>query len=242
MGFETAYQKLTLATASGPIWLALAAHVSAGIIAVLTGFTAIVARKGGAWHAKAGIIFTVAMIAMGLLGALVAAYERNAGSVAGGLFATYFVATGAITVRPAWQHRWLNVGLMLAAFVYAATSYRSGITLLVAGRMFTNGVPVPMILFLGTIALLAAIGDYRFVRDRGIQGPRRIARHLWRMCFGFFVATGSFFIGQMKVIPAPVRNVPLLFALGLAPLAALLYWMWRVRLRRQLRGLVISRA
>src|SRR5256886_9587918 len=46
-----------------------------------------------------------------------------------------------------------------------------------------------------------------------------------------FVATGSFFIGQMKFIPAPVRVVPLLFALGIAPLVVLLYWMCRVRLR-----------
>ena len=69
------------------------------------------------------------------------------------------------------------------------------------------------------------------IYEGGLRGTRRLARHLWRMCFGLFVATGSFFIGQMKFIPAPVRVVPLLFALGIAPLVVLLYWMWRVRLR-----------
>src|SRR5688572_14274691 len=48
------------------------------------------------------------------------------------------------------------------------------------------------------------------------QGSRRVARHLWRMCFALFVATGSFFLGQMKFIPEPVRIVPLLLVLALA--------------------------
>ena len=60
------------------------------------------------------------------------------------------------------------------------------------------------------------------------------------MCFALFIATGSFFIGQMKFVPAPIRFMPLLIALGVAPLFALLYWMWRVRLRRQLTGLIVA--
>jgi hypothetical protein len=51
------------------------------------------------------------------------------------------------------------------------------------------------------------------------------------MCFALFIATGSFFLGQMKFIPEPVRIVPLLLVLALAPLPFLLYWMWRVRVR-----------
>jgi membrane protein DedA with SNARE-associated domain len=61
------------------------------------------------------------------------------------------------------------------------------------------------------------------------------------MCFGMFIATGSFFIGQMQVFPKPLRILPLMLALGVAPLGVLLYWMWRVRLRQSLRGLIISK-
>jgi len=98
-----------------------------------------------------------------------------------------------------------------------------------------------MILFLGTVCLLAAIGDLRMIREGALRGTRRLARHLWRMCFGLFIATGSFFIGQMKFIPEPIRVVPLLFVLGIAPLPILLYWMWRVRLRRRVSGLIVAR-
>ncbi len=34
--------------------------------------------------------------------------------------------------------------------------------------------------------------------------------------------------------------MPLMFALGLAPLVVLLYWMWRIRLRKSLRGLIVG--
>ena len=63
---------------------------------------------------------------------------------------------------------------------------------------------------------------------RGFRGTHRIARHLWRMCFALFIATGSFFLGQAKVIPKPIRIVPLLAIPALLPLVLLLYWLARV--------------
>ena len=88
--------------------------------------------------------------------------------------------------------------------------------------------------------MLAAIGDLRAIRAGGLSGSRRLARHLWRMCFGLFIATGSFFLGQMKFIPEPVRILPLVLVLAFAPIPFLLYWMWRVRIRGQLRGIVVA--
>ena len=58
------------------------------------------------------------------------------------------------------------------------------------------------------------------------------------MCYGLFIATGSFFLGQPQVFPEPLRNGPVLITLALAPLLVLLYWLWRVRIRRTFRGIV----
>jgi hypothetical protein len=102
-------------------------------------------------------------------------------------------------------------------------------------------VPAGMMFFMATIILLAAVGDARMIRAGGVQGTRRVARHLWRMCFGLFIASGSFFLGQMKFIPEPVRIVPLLLVLAVSPLVVLLYWMWRVRLRQNLRGMMTAK-
>jgi hypothetical protein len=66
------------------------------------------------------------------------------------------------------------------------------------------------------------------MRAGGLAGAQRIARHLWRMCFSLFVASGSFFLGQAKVFPKPIRILPLLAIPALLPLVLLLYWLVRV--------------
>jgi len=49
------------------------------------------------------------------------------------------------------------------------------------------------------------------------------------MCFAFFIATGSFFLGQQKVMPHAVRGSPVLFVLAFAPFAVMLFWLVRIR-------------
>jgi len=48
-----------------------------------------------------------------------------------------------------------------------------------------------------------------------------------------FIATGSFFLGQAKVIPKPIRVFPVLTILALLPLILMLFWLARVRLSRR---------
>ena len=78
------------------------------------------------------------------------------------------------------------------------------------------------------MTLLAALGDLRMILVRGLQGRQRLVRHLWRMSFSLFIATGSFFIGQAKVIPKPIRIFPVLITLAVVPLLLLIYWVVRV--------------
>jgi membrane protein DedA with SNARE-associated domain len=61
------------------------------------------------------------------------------------------------------------------------------------------------------------------------------------MSFGLFIASGSFLLGQMKFIPEPIRVVPLIVILAVSPLVMLLYWLWRVRLRQNLRGMMTAK-
>jgi hypothetical protein len=87
--------------------------------------------------------------------------------------------------------------------------------------------------FMGSVLLLAAAGDIRMLLHGGLFGAQRIVRHLWRMCFAFFIATGSFFLGQgSKVFPSLVGQSNLLFIPALLPLALLIFWLFRVRLMK----------
>ena len=53
------------------------------------------------------------------------------------------------------------------------------------------------------------------------------------MCFALFIATGSFFLGQAKVIPTPLRIFPVLTVLAMLPLVFMVYWLVRLRKRHQ---------
>jgi hypothetical protein len=56
------------------------------------------------------------------------------------------------------------------------------------------------------------------------------------MCFGLFIASGSFVaqLVRMPFMPASMRSVPVIVLISAGPLVVLLYWMWRVRLKRYL--------
>lgn len=207
----------------------------------MAGTIALSVAKGGRLHKRSGIVFSVAMIITGVLASVISAYAGK--SILGGMFVVYLVFTATTTVKPLpWSGRPLDIALMVFAFGFAALSFVDGFNTWQLPGHSRGGVPAGMIFFLGTVSLLAGVGDLRMIREGALRGARRLARHFWRMCFGLFIATGSFFLGQMKFIPAPIRFVPLLFALGVAPLVILLYWMWRVRLRRRLSGIIVGRA
>jgi hypothetical protein len=234
--------RVTFTTSSGIVWLALAVHFAAGLVSIVAGTIALSVAKGGRLHKQSGLAFTWAMVVLGLTAAGIGTYERIPSQVFAGLLAAYLVYTGMTTVKPLpGIGQRFNVALMILAFAYAVASLYGGVTEWLDPTMEVVGRPrvVPP-LVAGTVILLAAIGDLRAIRAGGLQGSRRLARHLWRMSFGLFIATGSFFLGQMKFIPEPVRIVPLLLAFAIAPILFLFYWMWRVRVRGRLSGIVIG--
>ena len=85
------------------------------------------------------------------------------------------------------------------------------------------------VFILAGLCLVAGLLDLRVVLRRRLTAGERIRRHLWRMCFAFFIATGSFFLGQQKVMPVAVRGSPVLFALAFAPFLVMAFWLVRLR-------------
>jgi hypothetical protein len=235
-------ERVTFAASSGAVWLALAVHFAAGLVSIVAGTIALSVAKGGRLHKRSGLAFTAAMVVLGLTAVGIGAYENSLGQVFGGLVAAYLVFSAMTTVKsvPRIGQRF-DVALMVLAFALAVAMLYGGVTEWLDLTVKVVGRPrvVPP-LVAGTVMLLAAIGDLRAIRAGGLRGSRRLARHLWRMCFGLFVATGSFFLGQMNFIPEPVRNVPLLLVLAFAPILFLVYWMWRVRVRGRMSGMVLG--
>jgi hypothetical protein len=214
-------------------------HIVAGGLALVAGFVALYTAKGGTVHRRSGTLFVYAMLTMAGTGAVMAALQGGEGSTIGGVMTCYLVVTGLTTMRrPAWWSRRLDVGLMLLVGVVCATTFTLGFVTLASptGRM--DGLPPFPFFMFGVVGLLAVVGDVRMIRAGGVRGTSRLVRHLWRMTWALWIATSSFFLGQAKVIPEPVR-IPALLALPvIAVLVTMLYWLWRVRVRQSVRGIV----
>jgi hypothetical protein len=204
-------------------------HIIAGSIAIIAGFISVFAVKGLKLHRKSGMIFVCSMLVLSVTGAVIAVVKNQPPNIIGGSLAFYMVTTALLTVRP--RSRWIDVAALVIGVVVGAAAIEIGFDALNGtGKM--NGVPAGMMFLFGTVALLATLGDIRMMRAGGLQGAQRIARHLWRMCFSLFIASGSFFLGQAKVIPKPIRILPLLAIPALLPLVLLLYWLARVLLTK----------
>jgi uncharacterized membrane protein len=214
----------------GIVPMILPAHIVAGMLALVFGYVALYATKGMWLHRKSGMLFFCAMLAMSLSGALMAGLKSQTINLTAGLLTFYFVTTGLLTVRPrAPESGRIDTIAMLFALALSILAFKSGFALLKSGRPET----APIFVF-GVVALLGAVGDVRMMRAGGIQGPRRITRHLWRMCFAMWVAAASFFWGPPGRVPEVIRIPALLPIPVLLPIVVMLYWFWRIRVRKTL--------
>ncbi|MEW6319469.1 MAG: hypothetical protein AB1635_00105 [Acidobacteriota bacterium] len=216
-------------------------HVVAGGLAIVLGAIALLVRKGGTVHRRAGVLFVGAMLVMGFSGSLLG-FRKSATdpNIAAGFMTAYFVGTALTTVRPAsaWTRRVNGAALAIAVGLVILGALR-GVQAFNSPRGLLNGVPFQMHVFLAGVIALAAAGDVRVLRGGMLRGGPRLARHLWRMCFALFIAAGSFFSIRDRVatvLPeplttAPMRALPILLVFG-----AMFYWLWRVRGRRPLPG------
>jgi uncharacterized membrane protein len=223
----------------------LPVHIAAGAIGIVAGFVALYVVKGAALHRKSGMVFVYSMLTMALLGAALAAIRHAApgANIPIGLLTAYLVVTGLTTVRPPRERsRRLDIALMLAALAVSLTLFTFGLEAFASPTGKVYGMPPFPFFIFGSIGLLAAGGDLRLIALGGVhilRGTPRLARHLWRMSFALLIAAFSFFLGQAKVIPKSIRIFPLLAVPPLVVLATMLYWLWRVRVRRSHRSVVL---
>src|SRR5882672_8518708 len=204
-------------------------HIAGGIIALVSGAAAAVVRKGGGRHVSAGNWFCVAMLVLGVTASILEPYKSPPESPIGGIMVCYFVATAWMTARrrdgrPGRFEKIAGAIVLAMAAAIIADGFRRACA--PAGQFSAPPSPGALIA-LGGICLLAGLGDLRFILRGKLSALQRTSRHLWRMCFAFFIATGSFFLGQQKVLPQAVRGSPILVVLAFAPFALMLFWVVR---------------
>jgi len=217
------------------LWL----HIVAGVAAVVCGTGAVILRKGSVGHVRIGTSFFVAMLVLGITASILEPFRNPPGSPIIGVIVCYFVVT-------AWLAARRRDGTPLLVDQVAC-----GVILLIAMGILVEGLtharapglkagppgPVGLLVF-GFICLMAGLGDVRYLVRGALSARQRITRHLWRMCFALFIATGSFFLGQQQMLPDAMRSIPLQLVLALFPLAVMVWFAIRVNATRYLARLL----
>lgn len=210
-------------------------HIGGAGLGLVAGAAALVFPKGSLMHRWAGYAFCAGMLTMSLLGAATAPLLPipQWESAVVGLLTFYLVATAWMSIRRKTigidradlATFALGAGVALAALSFGLhAAFAAG-----ASRIYA----VPDFVF-GSIATLAAVGDWRMIRRGGLESRPRLVRHLWRMCVALLIAAFSFFIGQQQVLPQAVQGSALLLAPEIAVLLTLFYWLLRTRRARSI--------
>ena len=228
----------------------LIVHICAGSLGLLSGTAAMSFRKGSPRHVLAGKVFVASMLTMGFFAVYLAITRHQPNNIGGGILTVYLIGTAWLTARRrAGETSRFDWIVLLIPLALGILTWMNGINVVRSGASSQDGVPVGMTFFMGSVMLLAAAGDVRMLVRGGVFGSKRIARHLWRMCFGLFIAAGSFFMGPsnrplrlLSTVGLGQHLSPALFsttlylALTLLPLFLLIFWLVRVRFTNAYNG------
>lgn len=207
-------------------------HICGGTLGMLSGFAAAFLRKGSRQHAISGSIFVVSMLTMATAGTWLAIMKSQPGNILGGTLTFYLVATAWATARRTGENvapGILDWGALLVISTIAAVELTCGIEAAMSPTGLKYDYPPGPYFMMGTVAVLAAVGDIRMLLRRGIAGTQRIARHLWRMCFALFIAAGSIFLARQQLFPTFMHKTGMLYVLSFLPLVLMIFWLIRVR-------------
>ena len=231
-------------------------HLCAGTLGLVSGTAAMSFRKGSPRHVLAGKVFVASMLTMAVGAVYLAITRHQPNNIGGGILTFYLIGTAWLTARrrdgETSRFDWVAMLIPLAIGIF---TWMVGIKVVLSGASSQDGVPVGMPFFMGSVCLLAAAGDVRMLVRGGVLGAKRIARHLWRMCFGLFIAAGSFFLGPsnrplrlLSAVGIGQHLSPALFStslyliLTILPLILLIFWLIRLRLTNAYKGKLIQPA
>ena len=221
----------------------LLVHICGGSVGLLSGAVAIAFRKGSRGHVLAGRVFVLSMLTMAAGAVYLAIVRHQPNNLGGGMLTFYLIATAWLTARRRdGETSRLDWVALLIPLTLGILTWISGVAKMRAPGPPQDGVPAGMHFFMGSVALLAATGDMRMLVGGGVLGTKRIARHLWRMCFGLFIAAGSFFLGPAnrplrllsslglgRHLSPAIFNTGFYLVLSILPLILLVFWLIRVR-------------
>jgi hypothetical protein len=214
----------------------LTIHFWLSAIMSAAGLAAILLKKGSRPHRWAGRIF-IGVIPAGIVTGGVLTTMAENGLLQGWVASPsiYLALSGWATMR-----RWDGIGrpLTIAGAALAAFLIATGLYFTAQELAKPSGAPggiVSFVVILGLLLWFTAL-DVKVVLGGGLAGPKRVARHVWRMGLTLAIVSGSTAAAPNRDHPEEVGLLlaaPALLALGLT-----IFWLIRTLYfgRRRLLG------
>lgn len=136
--------------------------------------------------------------------------------------ASVALAAGFVAIAAPKGASWHRKSGMMFVYAMLTMAILAVAMSAIEGGRLTGNIPP------GLLSIYLVVRGTRAVRG---PGPPRLASHVRCMCGAFFIATGSFFLGQADEIPAALRVGPMLALLAFTPLLVMAYWVRRLSRR-----------
>jgi len=191
--------------------IALFLHVVSGGVALITGFLAILFKKGQSKHRMAGRMYYYSMLVVGLSAITIAFMKHNHFLLHIGIFSGYLVYSGYRAIQE--KNFRANALDWILLFVTLANS----------GFMIAS-MNIILVVF-GGIGLVLSLGDLRFyvmkIRHKEIPKIQWLVRHIGMMMGAYISTFTAFLVVNITEVQYPVMVWLLPTILG-SPLIA--YW------------------
>lgn len=207
------------------------AHLIAGAISVVAGFLSMLFRKGSRLHRIAGKTFFYTMLILCFSGFYLSTTRSLQFTFFLAFFSTYLLLTGwyAISRKSATATVFDRLGFFSISAAGLLALVIASIGWLFELKHPSTEPPYPAYLVFLVFAGILAYGDYKLIKQAGISGINRLARHLWRMSFSMLIATTIFFQGNSHVLPEILRNEIVLTSPIVLVIGFMVFWLLRVR-------------
>jgi hypothetical protein len=172
----------------------LIVHICAGTVGLLAGTAAMSFRKGSPRHVLAGRVFVASMLTMSAVAVYLAIVRHQPSNIGGGILTFYLIGTAWLTARRRdGETSIFDWAALLIPLWAGIGGWVNGFEAVHSPTGSKYGVPAGMHFFIGFRDAACCRGDVSMLVRGGVFGVQRIVRHLWRMCFGLFIATGAIF-------------------------------------------------
>ncbi|WP_420431245.1 hypothetical protein [Hyphobacterium sp.] len=212
-------------------------HFWIGCGAIIAGFTAFASRKGEGVHRKAGTLFVVCMGLLALSGLWLSLAREILFTVFLSAISFHALITGwAAAGHHSVPCRWISRMAPLASGLVVLGAAAGGMMAGASPGGVLDDLPPEAFYFLAFVSAVLCGLDVLYARMPAPNHRARLTRHLWRMGFSFFLATGIFFFGNNHVLPEILRAPFFLTLPVLAVASWTIVYAVRTRFRRAAPG------